>query len=150
MSARCDRRCDSAAVARAPAQISPVSRFSARWRFISCTVARCAHLPLGRWHPIRGLAERVAALAPDIALLPVNGRDEARSSNGVPCNFTLDEAVALVRAAGVPSLLAHHYGLFDFNTVAPSLIDERAARETASGGLQMRRARQQNTLRLQR
>ena len=100
--------------------------------------------------PYAGLAERVAALAPDIALLPVNGRDEARSSNGVPGNFTLDEAVALVRAAGVPSLLADHYGLFDFNTVAPSLIDERAARETASGGLQMRRARQQNTLLLQR
>jgi L-ascorbate metabolism protein UlaG (beta-lactamase superfamily) len=79
--------------------------------------------------PYPELADRVSALRPDIALLPVNGRDEARSGNGVPGNFTLDEAVALARAAHIPNMIAHHYGLFDFNTLSPAEIDKRVAVE---------------------
>lgn len=83
--------------------------------------------------PYQGQADIVAALAPQVALLPVNGRDLARSGNGVPGNFTLDEAIALCRDAAIPVMVAHHYGLFDFNTVAPEAIDTRAAAQSDSG-----------------
>lgn len=39
--------------------------------------------------PYDGLARRLADLAADIALMPVNGRDVARLAAGVPGNFTL-------------------------------------------------------------
>ena len=69
-------------------------------------------------HP--GLRERLTALRIGVALLPINGRDEQRRANGVPGNFTFQEAVELCRAAGIPSLLCHHFGMFDFNTVDPA------------------------------
>jgi L-ascorbate metabolism protein UlaG (beta-lactamase superfamily) len=90
--------------------------------------------------PYPGLVDAVRQLAPALALLPVNGRDTERSSNGVPGNFTLDEAVALCRNAGVPAMVAHHYGLFEFNTVPASVIDSRVAPE-ALRGLSLVRAR---------
>jgi L-ascorbate metabolism protein UlaG (beta-lactamase superfamily) len=77
--------------------------------------------------PYAGQAAIVGALAPQVALLPVNGRDLERSGNGVPGNFTLDEAITLCRDAAIPVMVAHHYGMFDFNTVAPQVIDDRAA-----------------------
>lgn len=79
--------------------------------------------------PYPELADRVAAMHADIALLPVNGRDATRSGNGVPGNFTLDEALDLAKAAGIPNMIAHHHGLFDFNTLPSSAIDERIADE---------------------
>ncbi|MGI4797076.1 MAG: MBL fold metallo-hydrolase, partial [Janthinobacterium lividum] len=69
--------------------------------------------------PYTGLAEAVRALAPELALLPVNGRDAARAGNGVPGNFTLDEAMGLCDAAGIPALIPHHFNMFAFNTVDP-------------------------------
>jgi L-ascorbate metabolism protein UlaG (beta-lactamase superfamily) len=84
------------------------------------------------WHsgdgvPFPGLVAEVQALHPDIALLPVNGRRPELSQNGVPGNFTLEEAIDLCRQAGVPQMIAHHYGLFDFNTERPEVIDAAAA-----------------------
>lgn len=87
--------------------------------------------------PYDSQAVMLANYAPDIALLPVNGRDDYRSGNGIPGNLTLDEAVDLCRAAGIPTLIAHHYGMFDFNTCAPDTID--AAADT--GPLTLLRAR---------
>jgi len=55
----------------------------------------------------------------DVALLPVNGRDAHRRANGVPGNFHFDEAVALCVAAGIPTLVPHHWGMFSFNTADP-------------------------------
>ena len=77
--------------------------------------------------PYPGLADTLADLAPQVALLPVNGRDAERSGNGVPGNFTLDEAITLCHDAGVKTMIAHHYGLFEFNTVSPETIDARSA-----------------------
>lgn len=91
--------------------------------------------------PYAGLAGRVAALGPHVALLPVNGRDTERSGNGVPGNFTLDEAVTLAKDAGVRVMIAHHHGLFDFNTIAPAEIDARIVEER--GALALYRARTQ-------
>ncbi|MEN9360531.1 MAG: hypothetical protein RL095_2066 [Verrucomicrobiota bacterium] len=67
--------------------------------------------------PYPGLAETLASRRIDLALLPVNGRDEFRGSRGVPGNFTLEEALELCREAGIPRLLGHHFGMFDFNSV---------------------------------
>ena len=75
--------------------------------------------------PFAGQAELLAGLDVDVALLPVNGRDPERLANGVPGNFTVDEAVALCRAAGIPALVCHHFGLFDFNTVDPDELVTR-------------------------
>lgn len=75
--------------------------------------------------PYPGQAELVAGLGVDVALLPVNGRDAHRLANGVPGNFTVDEAVRLCHDAGVPALVCHHFGLFDFNTVDPTALTER-------------------------
>ena len=61
-------------------------------------------------------------------ILPVNGRDEARRSQGVPGNFTLDEAAALCLRCGIPAMMACHFGMFDFNTVAESWLDEQISR----------------------
>ncbi len=69
--------------------------------------------------PWQGLAERLAASGIDLALLPINGRDEERTSAGIVGNFNLEEAIALCRASGVSALVCHHYGLFAFNTVDP-------------------------------
>jgi L-ascorbate metabolism protein UlaG (beta-lactamase superfamily) len=72
--------------------------------------------------PYKGLVEKLKSLGVDVALLPVNGRDEYRKSNGVPGNFTVDEAVKLCVDAGIELLIPHHFGMFDFNTEDPSRI----------------------------
>ncbi len=72
--------------------------------------------------PYEGLVEAVCALAPELALLPVNGRDAARAASRIPGNFTLGEAIQLCDAAGVPVLIPHHFGLFAFNTIDPAEI----------------------------
>ena len=91
--------------------------------------------------PYPGLEEAVAVHAPHVALLPVNGRDAQRSGNGVPGNFTLDEAVTLARNCSARAMIAHHHGLFDFNTISGDTIDRRIALEKANG-FEMFRAQQ--------
>lgn len=59
----------------------------------------------------------------DCALLPVNGRDEFRSSRGVPGNMTAAEAIMLCRTAGIPLLVPHHFGMFAFNTASTDDLD---------------------------
>jgi L-ascorbate metabolism protein UlaG (beta-lactamase superfamily) len=77
--------------------------------------------------PYHGLDQRLSRLKVDVALLPVNGRDEYRRSRKVPGNFTIPEAVALCKQAGVPILFAHHWGMFDFNTVSEETLKAGAA-----------------------
>lgn len=69
--------------------------------------------------PFPGQAEMLKPLRIDAALLPVNGRDPERSNHGMPGNFSWSEALALCEAAGIPSLIPHHFGMFAFNTVDP-------------------------------
>jgi hypothetical protein len=54
-----------------------------------------------------------------------DGRDALRRSNGVPGNFTFDEAADLCRAAGIGELIPHHFGMFDFNTADPDSLRSR-------------------------
>jgi len=75
--------------------------------------------------PFDKLDAQVQGYAPDIALLPVNGRDPARRAAGIPGNFTLEEARHLARECAF--LVPHHFGMFDFNTLDPARIDTAAS-----------------------
>lgn len=79
------------------------------------------------WHsgdcvPYEGLIDTLKRHQPDVALLPVNGRDERRSSQGIPGNFHLEEALSLCKQVGIKNLVAHHFDLFEFNTIDPQKI----------------------------
>lgn len=80
-------------------------------------LGRCTVYHPGDCVPFAGQAARLQRERPDIALLPVNGRDEYRRSRGVPGNMDLGEAVELCVAARIPWLVPQHFGMFDFNTV---------------------------------
>ena len=69
--------------------------------------------------PYDGLAERLQKFKPDVALLPVNGRDDYRLSHHIPGNFHFEEAQQLCLDCDIPYLVVHHFGMFDFNTVDP-------------------------------
>ena len=77
--------------------------------------------------PYAALAAELRRRAVDVAILPVNGRNAQRSAAGIVGNFTFDEAVELCRQAGINSMLACHFGMFDFNTVDEGWLDERIA-----------------------
>ena len=73
--------------------------------------------------PYGGLAELLKERRIDLALLPVNGRDAIRTAAGILGNFTVDEAAELCIEAGIPILIPHHFGMFDFNTISPEKIE---------------------------
>src|ERR1700730_1601546 len=79
--------------------------------------------------PYGGLTEILRAQRIHLALLPVNGRDSERLAKGIAGNFTLAEAIDLCRLARIPTLIAHHYGMFAFNTIDPETIDQAARAE---------------------
>ena len=78
------------------------------------------------WWP--GLEDELRALAPELAILPINGRDAMREADGLWGNLSATEAAALAAAAGVPAALACH-----FDGVAGNLGDPDAfVRELAA------------------
>ncbi len=77
--------------------------------------------------PFAGQVAEFAALRPDVLLLPVNGRSPELAARNIPGNLTLDEAIALTVAAGSPALVAHHHGMFAFNTLPLETIEAAAA-----------------------
>jgi L-ascorbate metabolism protein UlaG (beta-lactamase superfamily) len=81
--------------------------------------------------PYDGLNQRLVALNPKFALLPVNGRSRELSQRDIAGNFSLAEAIELCRIIRIQFLIAHHFGMFAFNTIAPALVGE-AARTVAS------------------
>jgi L-ascorbate metabolism protein UlaG (beta-lactamase superfamily) len=82
--------------------------------------------------PYPELAATLASCGIHLAILPVNGRDDYRRRHGVPGNFTFAEAVALCGECKIPAMLACHFGMFDFNTIEPALLDEWTAALTRS------------------
>jgi L-ascorbate metabolism protein UlaG (beta-lactamase superfamily) len=78
--------------------------------------------------PFEGLANRLRELDCEIALLPVNGRDEFRKSQGIPGNFTIEEAIQLCTEAHIKTMIAHHYGMFEFNSVSAESIDQASSK----------------------
>lgn len=87
--------------------------------------------------PYAGLADVLRERRIDIALLPVNGRDEYRTKHGILGNFTVEEAVALCVEAKIGYLIPHHFGMFDFNTVPAAEVASRikACNQSALGWL---------------
>jgi len=77
--------------------------------------------------PYAGLAEMLAAHKVQLALLPVNGRDSVRREQGIPGNFSFSEAVQLCAAAGIRTMIACHFGMFDFNTLDVAWLDRQIA-----------------------
>ncbi len=82
--------------------------------------------------PFAGQVAELQALHAHVALFPVNGRSAELAQKGIAGNFTLEEAVATASEAGIPWLVAHHYGMFAFNTAAPDTIDALSANEKKS------------------
>ncbi len=78
--------------------------------------------------PFADLSQAISGLSIDVALLPVNGRDAFRASKKVPGNFTLEEAIELCEKHGIQSMIAHHFGMFEFNTISRGEIDAAAAK----------------------
>ena len=79
--------------------------------------------------PYPGLKGKLQDQKMNLALLPVNGRDEFRTVNGILGNFHLLEAVQLCEEASIHNLICHHYGMFDFNTINPRTL-AKALNET--------------------
>jgi L-ascorbate metabolism protein UlaG (beta-lactamase superfamily) len=71
------------------------------------------------WWP--GMEDALRELEPDVAILPINGRDAMREAQGLWGNLTADEAAALAVAAGVPVVVPCH-----FDGVAGNLGDPDA------------------------
>ncbi len=66
-----------------------------------------------------GLIERLRAQRPDVALLPINGRDWKRTHENIVGNMSYREAADLAVAAGVDLAVPMHYGMFRHNTESP-------------------------------
>lgn len=65
--------------------------------------------------PWEGLAARVAAHAPDIVFVPINGRDGERYRRNILGNFTFQEAVDFCGAVGPKLAVPMHYDMFPGN-----------------------------------
>jgi L-ascorbate 6-phosphate lactonase len=66
-----------------------------------------------------GLAERLAELDVDLALLPINGRDAAREAQDIVGNLDAGEAAGLAARAGVDTAVPMHYDMFAGNPGDP-------------------------------
>jgi L-ascorbate metabolism protein UlaG (beta-lactamase superfamily) len=73
--------------------------------------------------PFEGQIEEVSHFAPHLALLPVNGQKPELKTAGFAGNFSVIEAKVLAEQCAIPNLIAHHYGMFAFNTVSPDEIE---------------------------
>jgi L-ascorbate metabolism protein UlaG (beta-lactamase superfamily) len=80
--------------------------------------------------PYGDLETHLGDLKPDIALLPVNGRDQYRRSHNVPGNFNFEETLRLCRKTNIACLIPHHFGMFEFNTVNPADLQKKIATST--------------------
>jgi L-ascorbate metabolism protein UlaG (beta-lactamase superfamily) len=75
-----------------------------------------------------GLVERITQSGPNLALLPVNGRRPELREKKIAGNFMLEEGVQFCLDAKIPTMIAHHFGMFAFNTIDPGLIDQAAVK----------------------
>ena len=63
----------------------------------------------------------------EVALLPINGRDEEREARGIVGNMDAMEAVELALAVGADRLIPYHWDGFAGNTVPPGTVADAAA-----------------------
>jgi L-ascorbate 6-phosphate lactonase len=67
-----------------------------------------------------GLIDRLKALQPQVALLPINGTDVWRMQHDIAPNMGIPDAVYVGKAIGAELVIPHHYDLFAFNTADES------------------------------
>lgn len=72
-----------------------------------------------------GMAERLIRHKVDLALLPINGREESRRVAG---NLDGPQAARLARAIEARVVIPCHYDMFTFNTASPDAFIEEARR----------------------
>ena len=72
-----------------------------------------------------GMTERLRPWAPDIALLPINGRSPERR---VPGNLNGREAANLAKDIRARLVIPCHYEMFEFNTASPDEFVAEAQR----------------------
>lgn len=73
------------------------------------------------------LAADVRALVPDLALLPINGRDREREDAGLVGNMNAAVAVQFAVDIGARILIPMHYDAFRVNTADPTEVHVLAA-----------------------
>lgn len=69
-----------------------------------------------------GLIEAVRGLAPQVALLPINGRDYFREGQDIVGNLNAREAARLAVEIGADLLVPMHYDLFPANLEDPGVL----------------------------
>ena len=74
--------------------------------------------------PYDGLFEKIRDLQIDLALLPINGRDEYRLSNNIAGNFKIPEVFELCEKSEIQKLIVHHFGMFAYNTVTQEELND--------------------------
>ena len=74
-----------------------------------------------------GMAERLRALAVDVALLPINGRSPEREAQDLVGNLSASEAADLAADAGIRTIVPMHYELFARNSGRASELVEYVA-----------------------
>ena len=76
-----------------------------------------------------GMESTLRALQPDVALLPVNGRDAEREARGIIGNLSEREAAWLAPEIGARVLVPMHHDLFAVNRGWPAHVVEWVERE---------------------
>jgi L-ascorbate 6-phosphate lactonase len=74
----------------------------------------------------------VSTLRPHVVLLPINGRDAERESQGIAGNLDEREAAELAAAAGAELLVPMHYDMFAANPGSPAKLVEIVGRDHPS------------------
>ena len=87
------------------------------------------------WWP--GYAERLEHLGPDVAILPINGRDAPREARGVVGNLDAREAADLAVAARIPLVVPCHWDGVTGNTEDPAVFVGYAVRTYPSLGIRL-------------
>lgn len=82
--------------------------------------------------PYKGLHEKLAYLKIDLALLPINGRDEFRLNHGIAGNFKISEVLDLCQEVGIINLIVHHFGMFAYNTVNYDELEQLKKKSSSS------------------
>ena len=73
--------------------------------------------------PYEGLVDKLSKMEIDIALLPINGRDEFRLKNNIAGNFFIEEVLDICKSAIIENLIVHHFGMFAYNTVREDVLE---------------------------
>jgi L-ascorbate 6-phosphate lactonase len=91
--------------------------------FLGYVVGKCAPVyHAGDTIPFDGLVQGLAPLGIGLALLPINGRDDAREAEGIVGNLDAREAAELAAAIGADAVFPLHWDMFASNPGDPGAL----------------------------